>query len=338
MKNQKSILKFTVLAALPLAVACTTFDEKIDLSADTPDAAANLLVDSCQDVTAIAMPIFEPVTATLMGYTSEINNLSTCNIAAPATGPDGFFSFSALAGERWHIMARPMDADNRVRVAILDACDDRSCVQSADNCHEGEPEHMNFTAPTGGEYIVAIDADKMGMVMVMAMKPPCGDGNKQHGETCDDNNAMDGDGCSSTCQAEILTAEEDEQEPNDGFFESNIILMDTPGMVTMKGQSGGACEIDRFTATVPENGSLTVDIKNSQGEDCGSEVGEMSLMILDENGAQLAKEEMLGGCPSFLGEGLSAGDYQMVLETHSEEGQEVTLFSYQMEITVAAAL
>ena len=102
--------------------------------------------------------------------------------------------------------------------------------------------------------------------------PWCGDAVSDSAEACDDGNALGGDGCTPTCEAESGALEE---EPNDSAAEAQTYA----GALTHGGLPEG--DVDCFAVELDRCGAVSATI----GGDCGSPV---NLGLHDPDGALLA--------------------------------------------------
>lgn len=75
--------------------------------------------------------------------------------------------------------------------------------EAGESCDAGDDNGLFYGDGTGCSKTCTVEPvcrDAAGLTT--ACSTACGDGNIDEGETCDDGNAVDGDGCSSTCQSE----------------------------------------------------------------------------------------------------------------------------------------
>jgi cysteine-rich repeat protein len=92
----------------------------------------------------------------------------------------------------------------------------KTCVDSAASmiaCDNSGLQKISFPVTKDADAFVVVDSystSKNGpYTLNVAITPPvCGNGIIEGGESCDDSNATSGDGCSSTCQLEPVTAHE----------------------------------------------------------------------------------------------------------------------------------
>ncbi len=76
--------------------------------------------------------------------------------------------------------------------------------------------------------------------------PVCGNGGIEPGEQCEDGNTAGGDGCSATCQAELVA----EAEPNDTFAEADASALQLTGRATLQGSIAAPGDLDVFRLTL----------------------------------------------------------------------------------------
>lgn len=312
-------------------------------AAEPEDAAtAEALANNCNGEMPIFLPNPEPRNLPTSGLSNTLSSFSSCGASMALLGRDGFFQLDSAAGDRWHVMVRPMDEDQDVAVYFLNSCDERACRKVQDRCGPGQPEHANFMATDATSYIIGVESSTDAMVMVMVMRPPCGNGMPNHGETCDDGNRNEQDGCDNSCRVELLSASSTEVEPNNDVIEANVVVLrGVTGEATVTGMLGGPCDSDRFAVQVPEGGSVIATVLGPAGSACGDMTPTLQLALTEptEGGATLGMGVAGGAggvyCPSIeagvsFAAGLSAGEYQIALQAdHDAE-----LFGYQLRIQV----
>lgn len=86
----------------------------------------------------------------------------------------------------------------------------------------------------------------------------CGNGAKETGEQCDDNNVANGDGCDSTCYTELPT----ESEPNNAFIETDGPYSPP---ILLKGSVIPNTDADFYSFTLPAYADLTVETFDIDG-------------------------------------------------------------------------
>ena len=259
-----------------------------------------------------------------------------------ATGAEGFFKFSANAGERWRIVARPQSPDIDVVLYALQGCQSDRCVAVRDRCSAGLEEAFTFFPPEAAEYGIGIDSrsSDLGEVEVTLLQQICGNGQQEPGESCDDGNAMNDDGCSDDCRFELVgdfgTADL-EGEPNNGLTEANRIQLsnDTSGEGAVTGNAGARCDDDFFIVQIPFGHSVQATLLDGSGMPCAGPLpGGLRLTLSRaSNGQVLAEGEpsvASGECPAIAMSELQGDDYYLVIESDPD----VDPFPYQLNILV----
>jgi len=271
-------------------------------------------------------------------------DISMCLGGSP-TGPDGFFRFSATARERWHFHYRHVGAVNPA-LYILETCDLRMCRdnQVIDLCNSGADEHLTFQAATAGSYFVGIDSfNAEGLTgTVEAYRPVCGNGMREHSETCDDGGVVPGDGCDEECRDEITSALTDrgELEVNDDRFSANHGLV-TPGTpLTVTGRIATACETDWFVIDLPATGSIQAELLTMAGASCMGSLDvpdPFTLELIASDGlTRIGSGTLASGCPAIdpardaFATGLPAGRYFLRIFGRADSGRP---FNYGMRVT-----
>ena len=286
---------------------------------DTAPLPGLEVVDTCsaEDL----LPLFEgssrSASIDVSTLTSAERETGACDISEGVLyGSDAYFKVHAAAGDRWHfhLNSEPI-AD--MAIFVSSGCDPRSCLSAADDCAAGEAEHFTFIAESEDDYVIGIegiDPVASNRVLLLAVHPVCGDGIEEHGEGCDDNNTLNGDGCDAWCRTELLEASADEVEPNDDSYGANVLLAVTPGdSRTLRGQIGG-CRADFFKLSVMAD-SYASFVMNMDETNCASPSLQLELWNADADALrtagllQSAGRSESGACPAFYLSDLPAGDY-----------------------------
>jgi cysteine-rich repeat protein len=240
-----------------------------DMTSTVPFLA---LADRCNgELPTLSLSLQEFIVDTT-GLSGDFTDLATCT-GQEEQGNDGFFAIQMLAGQRWHFHVHPLSTDVDLALYVVPTCDERSCSvgNAEDECGAGRDEHMSFLAPTSGKYMVGIDSRKSGggRFDVLAVRPICGDGMREHSESCDDGNLAPGDGCDARCRSELTSAAPNEVEPNDDYTGANVVMLSaaTP-VVTTRGRLGGRCDFDMFAIDVPAGGSIAATLLDANGAAC----------------------------------------------------------------------
>lgn len=158
----------------------------------------------------------------------------------------------------------------------------------------------------------------------------CGDGIAGPGETCDDNNNVDGDGCSATCAYEPAIAE---IEPNGTNAEADTAALSgvvAAGDTTVfRGGIPTVGDLDRFRVDVAAAGFYRFETFTSLN-DCVVN-NSTSLRLFDAAGASIITDTAtlgISGC-SAITFPLAAGTYYAQVE---ENGNNAVLPAYLLEV------
>ncbi len=264
-------------------------------------------------------------------------------VGTSALGNDGFFSVDMLAGKKWHFHVKvtpgsPLDP----AVYVLDSgCQDSVCQRGwgLNECVSGQDEHFSFFPPSDGTYLIGVDSVAAGgeSLQVLAVQPACGNGMKEHSETCEDGNLAGGDGCDDRCRAEIADGTA-EKEPNDEpVANANVLSFGADG-AHATGQVGGKCDFDSYAFSVAGGESLSVTISGSGGGACSLA---MRLQLIGPDGlTPLATIDTPSGtCPAIVGtepfaSAITQGLYFVRLTTQVEN--EPAAFDYALELKLTA--
>jgi cysteine-rich repeat protein len=274
-------------------------------------------------------------------------DVAACVRGSP-TGPEGFAMVRMAADERWHFHFRHV-GDANPALYVLPSCDPRVCRddQSINLCDQGADEHLTFQAPAAGEYLVGLDTfDAVGLTGTLeVIRPTCGNGAREHSETCDDSNLTPGDGCDEECRDEITPAPTDrgETEVNDDRFSANHVLPSgtTPLLVT--GRIASSCESDWFVVDLASDGSISAVLGTMAGASCTGSADVPDPFRLDLLAADgltvLGSGTDSAGCPGIdpardaFAAGLPAGRYFLRVFGRVETGR---TFNYGLRVTLAA--
>lgn len=260
--------------ALPVILisiaGCDMFDPALYQNAQTLAIASDVCVET-------QVPVLEPSAGVLrlsLDGMSDDWQVANCG-AQQAVGNDGFFAVDLEAGRKLHVHVNALDAVDPA-VYIVDSCDERVCqpLNSASRC-PGEKEHLSFLAPLTDRYFVGLDSVDPGggRIEVLAIAPQCGDGQKEHGEPCEDGNVTGGDGCDAYCRNEIAAHDRGEVEPNDDLASGDVLTSiagDLAGLASyrVRGTLEGPCDPEVFTFDLPEPGMLDVRVLDASGAAC----------------------------------------------------------------------
>lgn len=337
--------------ALVLSLAapgCFVFDESLYRARE--DAAIEE-VDGGLTTIALADDCRGPVPELSLGVTRAFDTSGLSNDYAnlgctgrPQPGPDGFFSVTMAAGERWHFHIRRsgMGADP-VIFALDGMCLDLECdpPNALDACRADSDEHLSIHATTSGTYYVGIDsggaAGFAGRVEVY--RPVCGDGAQTHGESCEPG-VTAGVECTNDCRARLLDGGA-EHEVNDDAFMANLLELPLGETITIRGRIGALCENDVFAIDVPAGGgSIAAALLTAGGAECPSGTLSSELQLLGTDGIVVRGEGTVraGFCPSIDASDVFATRLPMgryFVRIYALNDTVVRPFDYQLRISLA---
>lgn len=264
--NRRAALLLCVISS----TACNVFDETLYLRADAgADATVQrlTLADRCSGAVPLITRTTGDYSFDTSGLADDFNDLASC-AGRSLPGNDGFLRVHMTAGELWHFHVRTLDRTHNPAVYILPTCDERSCTGGLDECGDGRDEHISFRARETRDYFVGLDSPRPGGApyQLTIVRATCGDGVREHGESCDDRNQVSGDGCDMTCHSE-LRDNSTEVEPNDDFSDPNLI-MPSPTPVTVQGRLGGRCDFDMFAIELPAGASVRATMLDINAQPC----------------------------------------------------------------------
>jgi cysteine-rich repeat protein len=346
-------------------LACDVFDEslekRIDESSEEPDAgmpdvgepdagspdAGPPLFTLGQCGRNIAVPVVEgsgtPLTISVAGLRSNVTEAG-CNIPSGVlAGADGYFEIQASAGERWHFHLDAAEGQDLALLALSGCDDTRSCSASANVCGKGESEHFTFVADTAGSYAIVvegIDAKSTDPLQLLAIRPHCGNGIKEHSEVCDFGDVMSGDGCDATCRVELRTSRAEEVEPNDDSYGANVILPPNANPVQVLGKiAGPACQPDYYLVSTDETAVLTSALLGANGKACKG-APPLEIAIFESDGQRLKLAAPVDdaanlpgdACPALPPQTLTKGSY-FVRVRHLAPAD---LFEYRLDFAWSA--
>ena len=161
------------------------------------------------------------------------NDFSALAISATVKGtikPAGdldYYLVTIPAGQTVVLNAATLDGFNSSCInltqdSILTAYDINGVSLGTDNnSGPGNCAQMQVVGLTGGDYFVEVKAGTIPQfsyaLTIQVQIVICGDGIKDLGEQCDDGNTAVGDGCSATCQIEVVTEIEPNNTPAEAF-------------------------------------------------------------------------------------------------------------------------
>lgn len=324
--TSRLMLRGTALLTVGCALGCNEFDSNLEALIDEGVAGAGGMSSSvsvANTCDAPALPIFPGASESFgirtEGLTSAAREAGECGISPGVLGrSDAFFKIDTNAGQRWHFHLDAVDGVD-MAVHVADSCDLRTCVSGADVCTDGESEHFTFVAERTGEFVVTlegVDPAAAEEIVLLAINPICGDGNKEHSEVCDDGNIDDGDGCDRWCREELTSADDDEVEPNDDSFGANVLAAAGPGdSRSVLASIGGSCQPDFYLLEVTDDATVDLSVTFAVGDECAG-APPLELALFDADGQTLRTEALRGrdeggdqDCPVLSGVALTRGFY-----------------------------
>jgi hypothetical protein len=267
-------------------------------------------VDQCG---ADDVMVLTETTLDILIDTTTLTAQNTQVTCAESRGNDGFLAVEVNGGEFWHFHLRTESAAsdrNPVLYLLTDGCDTRSCVQLSDTCSANRDEHFGFI-PTGARQTWFIGIDDAneggGRYLLDAIKPTCGNGSAEHGESCDGQEA-----CNDDCRYMITSDSVQERIPNDNFQEANEIVLDG-NQLELRGDMGGIGDCnypDVYTILVPDGAQLEVVARDESSMRCmTTATAPFSLTLLNAAGTTRGGGEDGNGCPVIDQSGLPGGRY-----------------------------
>ncbi len=262
------------LLALLVTTGCNVFDESLylareDAGADVADASVRpiTLAERCSGAVPEITRSSGEYSFDTSGLANDLSDLASCT-GRTLPGNDGFFRVRMTEGELWHFHVRTLDRTQNPAIYILPTCDERACTAGLDECGVGRDEHVSIRARETRDYFIGVDSAQAGggRYEITVLRATCGDGVREHGESCDDRNRTAGDGCDEHCRVELRDGMA-EVEPNDDFSDPNMIMAST-GAVTVQGRLGGRCDFDMFGVTVPAGASVRATMLDVNGQPC----------------------------------------------------------------------
>lgn len=227
-----------------------------------------LLGDSCTSVVP-RVALGDETEAVFVVDTAGLDNaFDQCTGTLPVPGEDGVLTANFRVDEKWHFHVRPLDdssLDFDPAVYVMSSCESaRSCqapIAEMDRCGPGKDEHFSFTATAEGEYYLVLDnqiaSSAPRKYEVSVVKPSCGNGIREHDETCDDGNEDAGDGCDDACRTE-LSRNGLAEEANDDHETASTVILD--GGQRIIWGTLPPCDVDFYGFRVGQPGTLRLDM------------------------------------------------------------------------------
>ena len=327
---------------------------------DMPDMPATGMeaVDRCGDDSAF---VITETIEQLRVDTRGLQNRETPP-CAPSGGKDGFFALDVQAGEYWHfhLAVDPAVAGqedlNPVLYLLQEDCDERRCDASRlSNACEVAPggasafrdEHFAFIPSAPGRWYIGIDdegANAGGVYVLDAIRPSCGDGVRDHGESCEGEEF-----CNLDCRFDLgpMNSNEGQNEPNDNREEANALRLGPvpgePGVQGLQiigdvGPAAQTCDYpDVFTFDVPAGGQVEVDALQRGGNECdGATPDDFAFDLFLEDatgGTRSARDVDENGCPRVDVSGLEAGRYFVRLSDNRTEATRPINYSLRFRVS-----
>jgi cysteine-rich repeat protein len=228
-----------------------------------------LLGDSCTSAVP-RVALGDETEAVFVVDTAGLDNaFEQCTGTLPVPGEDGVLTANFRVDEKWHFHVRPLDnvsLDFDPAVYVMSSCESaRSCqapIAVMDRCGPGKDEHFSFTASAEGEYYLVLDnqiaSSTSRKYELSVVKPVCGNGIREHDETCDDGNESAGDGCDDICRTELSTNGLAE-EANDDHATASTVILDSAGQRIVWGALP-PCDVDYYGFQVAAPATLRVDM------------------------------------------------------------------------------
>ena len=337
--NRRTYLVLAIPGALALGIGCNVIDPALLDQADAGPGTGFALSDQCTTAPLVSGSN-EEMTVSTAALTDQIRGVQACaGTAAP--GRDGFFRVLMGEGEKWHFHVTSESAEGDPIVYVLDsACDERTCGEGdAINACSAQDEHMSFVAPRSGMFVIGVDdanANFGGTYSLLPIRTECGDGVKEHSETCDDDTAS----CDDSCRF-IVTNGGSETEPNSDPPDANVLPLDGPGTVTVRADVSNECDLASFMVPVPAGGSITASILPTGVSECPATAPPMGLELVGPDLVSVLiprGNPTAGVCPTIDGttnafaRNLAEGDYYLRV---SAPGFDEALYRYTLSVTVA---
>src|SRR5690606_10315396 len=100
------------------------------------------------------------------------------------------------------------------------SCNPNACEAISDACAGNRDEHFAFIPNSDGRWYIGIDDTNPGggKYVLDAIRPVCGDGVPDHGESCDGQ-----EGCGPDCRWILNSSAVNERLPNDNIIEANTV-------------------------------------------------------------------------------------------------------------------
>lgn len=172
------------------------------------------------------------------------------------------------------------------------------------SCSLINPATDTFAHVQAGTYFISVE-DYLNngtiaayTVNVTLLGVGCGNGVLEAGETCDDSNTSDGDGCSAVCAFEGLN--ENEAGGNNVFNGAGVLT--ATGDIVYQGALDPATDLDFYAITVPAGFHLDASVTINSFDSCAANPAPRGqLQLFDTNGTTLLASNTLGGANGNCG-------------------------------------
>jgi cysteine-rich repeat protein len=343
-------------------VGCPEFDQDLYLEAEATEESWEAIEDACplpeqkildSDVRAHGGVVF---LNDLADDYQDIGKLTDMD------GPEGVLGFRVASNERVALSAQfvtgtaesPPPVD--LALWLTRACDTNAFVRRNQRCPVGAGETMWWQTNEPGAFFLGFDSKDYDQSMyspqveLTVVYPRFGDGVLDPGETCDDGNLVDGDGCTHDGLTELTAPggnPTQEVEPNNHPTAGNVVVLPAGEMIQIVGFIGGSCDHDFFLMQVPEGSFPRVTILRADGRECDEGTPQFRLefnQTLFDNQEQTKLGDALipalegtgtNHCPqwdenSFAVSSLAAGQYVAEFKAFDQGQHEA--FHYLMRI------
>lgn len=282
MRTPKLLLSSSIALGLAATSGCFVVDDaSLDglMVVDTPDSGSTPVADICGQPSYIVSGSGDLIVDTA-GLGNDLSTENFCG--APSPGPDAFLKIDASQGQYWHFHVSPAPGNTETvdpivslfRVNGSNVCNTAQCTFVLNRC-SNDTEHFGVEIPSnvGGSWALAIDnaLNTPGRYRVAVFKPICGDGNPEHGESCDTGGVFDPqDPCDSKCRR-LIQSSGVEFEPNDDHFWANHIDVTSGGSAITIGTPSsvsGVCDPDVFVLSVPAGETFQVRAMQQGTSNC----------------------------------------------------------------------
>jgi cysteine-rich repeat protein len=269
-----------------------SFDNDGDGDADcADDECASACATLCGSVESAADP------STQSGSNVGRPAMPASHCGAPAEGPSVAYAVTAASTG---VLEASVMGGGLLRVAIRSVCDDEEAALACGL------SRATAAVTAGDELFVVVQgvesADAGNFTLSLGSREinVCGDGFRDAGEGCDDENLDAGDGCDAACEIES-----DENEPNDTLAEAGAYAD------PFYAEIDPAEDVDSVGFDLATRASVIVSTENVGEGSCTFGLLDSFLELLDENGDSLAVDDDGGEglCARIVLPNLPVGHY-----------------------------